>query len=727
MFPHRAFIKRTSLKQSYLYFNNRSSHPFFSSSAKYGAYADTIPNLKIGKHTRVIYQGFTGKQATANAKQSIEYGTQIVGGVKPGTTGEHLSLPVLPSVRAAKEQLNPDATAIFVAAQHAASAIEEAIEAEIPLIVAVAEHVPLHDVMRIHSILSTQSKSRLIGANAPGIISAIGRCRIGFQPLPTFSPGHVGIVAKSGTLSYETVASLTRAGLGQSLCIGMGGDVIAGTNFVDALTVFETDEDTEAIILVGELGGTAEEEAAEWVKAYKKRVPNPKPIAALVAGFQAVPGKVMGHAGAWTGIGEGTSESKYKALESAGVAMVDHPAKFGNIMKGLLSSSGRSVHETQKSAANQRRSFHTSRSRPHVRLAPSRSANIPHHRSLHLTTTQATDLLKNHGITISSDPSPTPSSSHFIGITVDRSSRSPCIVASPTTSPTQLAYRARRFPFDYRQGPSQATILAALEYLQLDAAPPSAKASTASLINSLWSFYQSKEALTLTVHLSLSTQQDSLILHSPSLTFDDAAFKSASRHPDIHSLRDLSAIPPTELEAEAHGIVYIPLPSPSAPAAQPATQTTPPAPPAAPAPSPPPLLIGTLVNGAGLAMNTCDVLAARLRTSPAANFLDTGGKATAATIAASFKLVLADPRVGVVFVNIFGGLTLCDMIARGVVLAFKEVGVDKPVVVRLRGTNEEEGARLLQGAGLPIGAFDGFEEAVGELGRLTYRVQNSNI
>jgi succinyl-CoA synthetase alpha subunit len=152
MLPHRAFIKNTSLKQGCLHFNNRSSHLFFSSSTKYGAYADTIPNLKIGKHTRVIYQGFTGKQATANAKQSIEYGTQIIGGVKPGTTGEHLGLPVLPSVRAAKEQLNPDATAIFVAAQHAASAIEEAIEAEIPLIVAVAEHVPLHDVMRVSHV-----------------------------------------------------------------------------------------------------------------------------------------------------------------------------------------------------------------------------------------------------------------------------------------------------------------------------------------------------------------------------------------------------------------------------------------------------------------------------------------------------------------------------------------------------------------------------------------------
>jgi succinyl-CoA synthetase alpha subunit len=192
-------------------------------------------------------------------------------------------------------------------------------------------------------MLQTQSKSRLVGANAPGIISAIGRCRIGFQPLPTFSPGHIGIVAKSGTLSYETVGSLTRAGVGQSLCIGMGGDVIAGTNFVDALKVFETDDDTEAIILVGELGGTSEEEAADWIRDYRRRVKDPKPIAAVVGGFQAVPGKVTGHAGAWTGIGEGTAESKYKALESVGVTMVDHPAKFGGVMKEILAKSGRDV------------------------------------------------------------------------------------------------------------------------------------------------------------------------------------------------------------------------------------------------------------------------------------------------------------------------------------------------------------------------------------------------
>ncbi len=199
-----------------------------------------------------------------------------------------------------------------------------------------------------------------MGANAPGIISAIGKCRIGFQPLPTFSPGRVGIVAKSGTLSYETVASLTRAGLGQSLCIGMGGDVVAGTNFVDAFKVFEDDEDTEGMILVGEVGGTAEEEAAEWVRHYRQRVKNPKlvdadtpgrsatltfdrPIAALVAGIYAKPRRVMGHAGAWAAPGEGNAKSKWNSLEAAGVTMVDHPAKFGRVMSALLSQNGHNI------------------------------------------------------------------------------------------------------------------------------------------------------------------------------------------------------------------------------------------------------------------------------------------------------------------------------------------------------------------------------------------------
>ncbi|KAF2688186.1 succinyl-CoA synthetase-like protein [Lentithecium fluviatile CBS 122367] len=680
-----------------------SPHAKFSTSLQRNGYDDTISNLKIGSHTRVIFQGFTGKQATANAQESIAWGTNIVGGVKPGGSGEHLGLPVLPTVRKAMEVLKPHATGIYVAAHQAAAAIEEAVEAEVPLIVAVAEHIPLHDIMKIHSMLQSQSKSRLVGANAPGIISAIGRCRIGFQPLPTFSPGHIGIVAKSGTLSYETVGSLTRAGLGQSLCIGMGGDVIAGTNFVDALKVFETDDDTEAIIIVGELGGTSEEEAADCIKDYRKRTENPKPIAAVIGGFQAAPGRIMGHAGAWTGIGEGTSESKYRALESAGVTMVDHPAKFGSVMKDLLAKSGRSVKKIENSAqAQQRRSYHTTCCHP---IHPLSSPTLQQTRSLHISADHTSSLLKQFNINVSPAPQPSPPSSHYLGITVARTARSPCIIAAPSTSPKALPHRVHRFPFDYCAGPTSSAINAAIAHLQLDAAPPKAKAQTAELIRNLWNLYAEKEAITATVSLTIPSSADTLTIFDPYLFFDDAAYKSNKRQADLHALRSPSDdTSPIEAEAEKAGIVYIPLASPPGRAAAPRN------------------LIGTLVNGAGLAMNTNDVLSLRLSSPPystaSANFLDTGGKATSETIKTSFKLILADPRVAVVFVNIFGGLTLCDMIAEGIILAFKEVGVDKPVVVRLRGTNEEKGQEVLRRAKLPIKAFDDFEDAVREVGRL---------
>ncbi|KAF2645267.1 hypothetical protein P280DRAFT_531275 [Massarina eburnea CBS 473.64] len=605
----RCLSRRTHTSWSRYRTLNICSTASFSTSSSHRNYESTIQNLKIGSHTRVIFQGFTGKQATANAQESIAWGTNIVGGVKPNGSGEHLGLPVLPSVRKAMEELKPDATGIYVAAHQATAAIEEAIEAEVPLIVAVAEHIPLHDIMRIHSMLNSQSKSRLVGANAPGIISAIGKCRIGFQPLPTFSPGHIGIVAKSGTLSYETVASLTRAGLGQSLCIGMGGDVIAGTNHVDALKVFEHDEDTETIILVGELGGTSEEEAADWIRDYRKRVKNPKPIAAVIAGFQAAPGRIMGHAGAWTGIGEGTAESKSKALADAGVTMVDHPAKFGDVMKDILAKSGRNVEKI----------------------------------------------------------------------------------------------RARHFPFDYRTGPTPAIISSALAYLQLDAAPPRASAQVIRLIESLWRLYVEKEAIIATVKIGVARESDDLEVWDPELLFDDAAFKSGGRLGELFALRDTDHVSALDREAEDNGIVYIPL----FPTTSPQSSSSP----------QPKNLIGTLVNGAGLALNTNDALHLRLPSSPSANFLDTGGKATAHTIATSFKLILSDPRVAVVFVNIFGGLTLCDMIAQGIVLAFRDVGVGKPVVVRLRGSREDVGQRVLEEAGLPIAVFDGFEEAVGEVGR----------
>ncbi|CAN9231011.1 unnamed protein product [Alternaria alternata] len=617
------------------------------------------------------------------------------------------------------EQLKPDATGIYVAAHQATAAIEEAIEAEVPLIVAVAEHIPLHDMMRIHSMLQSQSKSRLVGANAPGIISAIGKCRIGFQPLPTFSPGHIGIVAKSGTLSYETVGSLTRAGVGQSLCIAVGGDVIAGTNFVDALKVFEHDEDTKAIIIVGELGGTTEEEAADWINDYKRRVNNPKPIAAVIGGFEAPHGKVMGHAGAWVGLGEGTAASKYKALENAGVTMVDHPAKFGGVMKDILAKAGGNVKKTEQSAAHQRRSYHTSSftRRPGFSARPS---IVPQQRrSLHLTRDQSTNLLKEYKINLTVPPEGSPST-HYLGISPNRSTRSPSIIASPTANASTLNQRVRRFPFDYRSGPSSETIQAATAHMQLDAAPPKAKAQTVELIKNLWKLYKEKEAIDTHVKLALSVESDEMLVYEPYLFFDDAAFKSGKRQADLHTLRDQASISATDREAEEAGIVYIPLGSPEFPAGttQAGTQT----PPSSTTEEGPRNLIGTLVNGAGLALNTVDTLSLRLSQPPystsAANFLDTGGKATSATIKTSFKLILSDPRVSVVFVNIFGGLTLCDMIAEGIIMAFKEIGVEKPVVVRLRGTNEKKGQKVLEEAKLPIHAFDDFEEAVRKVGEL---------
>lgn len=246
-----------------------------------------------------------------------------------------------------------------------------------------------------------------------------------------------------------------------------------------------------------------------------------------------------------------------------------------------------------------------------------------------------------------------------------------------------------------------------MDWLQLDAAPSKTKAQIEQLIRNLWDLYTQKEAITTTLSVSISANSHDIAVHEPYLFFDDAAFKSNNRQADLHALRDMTSVSATEREAEHAGIVYIPLPSPPSSS-----------------PEPPTNLIGTLVNGAGLAMNANDVLTLRLSdpssphaTAPA-NFLDTGGKATSDTIKTSFKLILSDPRVSVVFVNIFGGLTLCDMIAEGIILAFKEVGVDKPVVVRLRGTNEELGQEVLRKADLPIVAFDDFEEAVEEVGRL---------
>ncbi|CZR70140.1 probable succinyl-CoA synthetase subunit alpha [Phialocephala subalpina] len=648
----------------------------FSSSSRHLSYSDTISNLKIGKHTRVIFQGFTGRQATANAKESIAWGTNIVGGVTPGKNGEHLGLPVLPTVREAMKKLKPDATGIYVAAHQAPAAIEEAIEAEVPLVVAVAEHIPIHDIMRIHSILKTQSKSRFVGANAPGIISAIGKCRIGFQPLPCFMPGRIGIIAKSGTLSYEAVASTTRSGLGQSLCIGMGGDVLAGTNFVDALKVFEHDDDTEGIILIGEIGGEAEPEAAEWIREYRNRSSNPKPISALIGGVHAAAGRVMGHAGAFTLPGESDALTKIKHLEDVGVTVVNHPSKLGDAMKVLLGNSGRasSGAATSGSGVSQRRGLHTLR-RVRPRVA-SYSFQIEQRRNLHIAEDQALGLLRERGINASVYSGK--GRKHMLGVAVDRANLSPCIVASPAADTNQPHLDMKKFSFDYRKGLDSIRIAAIAQHLQLT---ESSKDSLPKLINGLIDLYMKKEAFLL--ETMFVERLGELKVVGANFGFDDAAFRSTKRQEDIHALRRIEDEDPQEVEAEKDGIVYIKLAGDGN--------------------------IGTLVNGAGLAMNTVDALADA--GGKAANFLDTGGKATSETVKKSFQVILQDPRVKVIFVNIFGGLTLGDMIANGVLLAFKELEMRLPVVVRIRGTNEEEGQKIIGESGLPLHAFDDFQEA----------------
>ncbi|KAI9644558.1 hypothetical protein NHQ30_006579 [Ciborinia camelliae] len=609
-------------------------------------------------------------KATANAKESIEWGTNVVGGVTPGKSGEHLGLPLLPTVKeasAAMEQLKPNATGIYVAAHQAPSAIEEAIEAEVPLIVAVAEHIPIHDMLRIHSILDTQSKSRLVGANAPGIISAIGKCRIGFQPLSCFTPGRIGIVAKSGTLSYEAVASTTRAGLGQSLCIGVGGDVLAGTNFVDALKVFEHDDDTEGIIIIGEIGGEAELEAAAWIEEYKKRSPNPKPIAALVAGIHAAPGKVMGHAGAFTLPGEPDALTKIKALENVGVTMVNHPAKFGDAMKVLLGNSGRSSNVSGTSSSFQKRGIHTMKIRPTSRAS---TIDITQKRTIYLKEEDAFKLLDEKNIPrrrrIGNSPKKYSARSRFT-IGIDRSNRCPCFILYDPVEKSESLATPKKLAFSYNSILGATMFHKCAENLNLGLGYE--EKLLQPIISGLFEIFKEREAFLLEVTMEKSDTNGKLhvCITNANFRFDDASFQSANRQSEIHTLPRADPQDPAEAEAEKHGMVYIKLAGDGN--------------------------IGTLVNGAGLAMNTVDALADA--GGKAANFMDTGGKATAETVKRGFEAILRDARVKVVLVNVFGGLTLGDMIAEGILLAFGQVGVRVPVVVRIRGTNELEGQRIV--------------------------------